>query len=385
MSRSENPQAAIAGIAAFRQGCAGLAAAAALAFSPATAVGAAVEDPSAKVYAALGDSYTGGGDEEGRGGYVGRIFEYWRDAGLVDTLSQHSGPGLDLRGALQDTLRDINQPSDTAIVTVNGGLPSVGSPECDFGRSTSSCPAEALLDDIVLEIEGALATDPGDETRILMTYGPLPASPPPYPRFLGPDATIACVGPRDEWGLNDLISGIAARNSWLLADTFPFVEPNRANYFSSDGIHPNAAGYTAMTEAFKAPATPATEPCPDPDVLAPALELSGRTKQRLGKTLRVKAECSEECTATATGKLIVPGVERRLARGTSRLPLEPITQQLGAHEIAVFEIRIERDARRAAARALDAGEAVQARLKVTVVDPAANATVAKHRIDLRSR
>ena len=104
---------------------------------------------------------------------------------------------------------------------------------------------------------------------------------------------------------------------------------------------------------------------PEDDTTPPALALSGRKRQRLGRTVVVRAACDEACTATATGTLRVP----RLARV---FRLRRSTRSIAAGGSARLKLGVTRKARRAARRALRRGRRVTAAVKVTAADTAGN-------------
>jgi hypothetical protein len=91
--------------------------------------------------------------------------------------------------------------------------------------------------------------------------------------------------------------------------------------------------------------------------LAPRLSLGGPGRQRLDAAVEVSARCSKACGARASGRLVV---------GRHSFALSPASAALSAGRAGVFALRIPREARRAASRALREHKPVSARIAVVV-------------------
>ena len=108
---------------------------------------------------------------------------------------------------------------------------------------------------------------------------------------------------------------------------------------------------------------------------APALALAVKTRQRLGKTLRVAVSVGEDVWASARGKLRIAGRPYSLRHTVGRLVArgEQLTLKLG----------LPPTARAAARRALSRGEQVKATVTVRVTDTAGNSSSATRTLRLR--
>ena len=112
----------------------------------------------------------------------------------------------------------------------------------------------------------------------------------------------------------------------------------------------------------------------DPDTTAPALRLSGKRKQTLGKAVAVTVACPREaCTARATGRVTVPG-----GGAARRYRLRAASVRLAAGEKA----RLSRSAITAIKRALERGTTVKASLAITAVDGAGNRTSTRRVVEV---
>jgi DNA-binding beta-propeller fold protein YncE len=121
----------------------------------------------------------------------------------------------------------------------------------------------------------------------------------------------------------------------------------------------------------------ASNPVHVADATPPTLTLSGSKKQKLGKTVLVKASCDENCSATATGKLIVkPGKGKAKTR---KFKLKKATAQVTAGGKAKLKLKVSKKARKAAKAALKSKGKVKAKLTVKAKDTAGNAAPVKKR------
>jgi hypothetical protein len=120
--------------------------------------------------------------------------------------------------------------------------------------------------------------------------------------------------------------------------------------------------------------TPTPTPTPTPDTLDPEAQLSGKTKQKLGKAVYVVVACpSEDCTATASGSLRAPWVA-----AARRFKLRKVSQPITKGGRAKLRLKVSRNARGAAKRALQKSKKITAKIKVSVRDSAGN-TITKRR------
>lgn len=140
------------------------------------AVGAGASPPAAQAagtYVALGDSVAASSDS-----YVHVLFEFLRspDGGGLDTLDNRARFGensttLRTNGQLAEAIADIDQPSDTKVVTIDIG----GNDRSTCGGAIpswhlASCPFAANFEATLTDLQAALGQDPGSESLIAMTY-----------------------------------------------------------------------------------------------------------------------------------------------------------------------------------------------------------------------
>lgn len=131
-----------------------------------------------------------------------------------------------------------------------------------------------------------------------------------------------------------------------------------------------------------APNRPTAEPClgaPNPmaplvDATPPELALAGKRRQRVGRLL-VGAVVNEQATLRTSGFIRVAGRNRPFVRMVA--PAEP-----GA--TTRFRIKLTAAGLKAARRALDQGNKLTAKVRVTARDAAGNVSVKKRSIDVRS-
>jgi hypothetical protein len=69
--------------------------------------------------------------------------------------------------------------------------------------------------------------------------------------LLGTNLQVGCADTGAQAGLDDTIFQEAGRLGIPVADTYPAFQQHGAAYISTDGFHPNDAGYAAIAEAFR--------------------------------------------------------------------------------------------------------------------------------------
>jgi CSLREA domain-containing protein len=133
--------------------------------------------------------------------------------------------------------------------------------------------------------------------------------------------------------------------------------------------------------------TPPGETPPATDTKAPALTLSGKTRQKLGASVSVGALCDEACTAAGSGKLVVKtpaGSGKSAARGKRTLKLKPASLSLAPGTGGTLKLKLSK-ARKAATAALAKGGSVRASVTVTATDASANAATQTRKVKLTAR
>jgi lysophospholipase L1-like esterase len=209
-------------------------------------------------YVALGDSVTDGAP------YVGDLFQHYRSTLGVTELSNRAQSGatsgsLRTGGQLAGALADIDAASDTRVVTIGIGGNDLLS-GCDF--TSPSCAFRANFDAILDRLRQALTADPGAEPLIALAYyNPKSgvggsAETQLDVDLLGSPALRDCDDTGAQLGLNDIIAQEARAHGALLADAYPAFKANGQAFIAADGLHPNAAGHTAIASAFKAARAP---------------------------------------------------------------------------------------------------------------------------------
>lgn len=274
---------------------------------PATA-SAGVEDE--KLYLALGDSAAAGfGDDPPGGGYVRRLGEiYETELGVTDTVNLAAGGATSISliaSQLDPAIAKIAEASDVRALTVTiGGNDTLRG--CSTQFDEPSCPFRPNLATIFSELNDALEADPGEEVFTAMAYYN------PYAGLQPQEGSyeIALVGMNDVagvcdaegfLGLNDVILQEAGKAGIPVADPYAALLPQGQALMAGDGLHLNAAGYTALVDSFLEPRAPAVctgprlvpdygphpggggpwrEPDPVTDTTPPATKLTRVTPRR---------------------------------------------------------------------------------------------------------
>ena len=359
------------------------------------AMGAAASPPvqAGGTYVAFGDSVAAPPDS-----YVYVLFEFLRtpEGGGLDTLynrarSNEDSTTLRTNGQLATGIADIDQPSDTKVVTIDIG----GNDRYVCGGPSPtwhllSCAFAANFDLTLADLQEALGRDPGPESLVAMTYynpasGTGTAQEQDFDRgLLGTDLQLDCApGGDPRLGLNDQIVCISTSRGVLVADVYPaFKQGGQA--LMGDSIHPNSQGQAVIAREFRnlfgEPSPPPPPPPPPPaDTTAPALQLSGATAQKVLRQRRVfvVAACpAEACKATGKGRVSV-------RRSAKVFKLTPVTKQISKGGKATLKLKLKRNALRAITRALKKGKRVGAKVTVTAKDAAGNITTKRRTIRLR--
>jgi hypothetical protein len=119
------------------------------------------------------------------------------------------------------------------------------------------------------------------------------------------------------------------------------------------------------------PAVASPPPPPDTtpaDTTPPTPHLAAKAQKNDGK-LEVSVSCSEACTATPSGTLVVPVAH---GKGTRKFVLSGSSVSIAAGGDATLGLKASKKAKKAAAAALKAGKKVKAKVTVTVRDAAGN-------------
>jgi beta-glucanase (GH16 family) len=145
-----------------------------------------------------------------------------------------------------------------------------------------------------------------------------------------------------------------------------------------------AVSSAVMIPAPEQPPRQAPAPPPPPPVFdssAPNARLSGRTSQRLGRTVSFAIACPDEaCRATGTGSIRVPRIGRVAAK-TYRI--RPVTWAIAGGTSVTVRLQLTSSARVAIRRALRAGRRITVRVGIQVVDSAGNMRPLTRRVALR--
>jgi lysophospholipase L1-like esterase len=335
--------------------------------------------------------------------YVHVLFEFLRtpEGGGLDTLYNRARGGEDsttlrINGQLATAIADIDEPSDTKVVTIDiGGNDRYlcGGPSPSW--HLSSCVFAANFDLTLAELQEALGRDPGPESLVAMTYynpasGTGTMQEQDFDRgLLGTDLQLYCAPGGDaRLGLNDRIACISTARGVLVADVYPAFKLGGQALMSGDGLHPNSPGQAVIAEEFrKLLGEPSPAPAPQPelvqpppaDTTAPALRLSGATVQKVlrQRGVFVVAACpAEACTTTAKGKVSI-------RRSAKVFRLTPVTKQIAKRGKATLKLKLKRRALRAIGRALKKGKSVSAKVTVTAKDAAGNVITKRRTIKLK--
>jgi len=171
-------------------------------------------------------------------------------------------------------------------------------------------------------------------------------------------------------------------SSWTFDDGAGASGASVAHAFASAGSHTataSATDATGLTGSATGTVTALAQPGPGSDTIAPALRLSGKRAQRLGRSVYVVAGCpSEDAVATARGRLRLRGVT-----GAATMTLRRASTPVALGKSAKLRLRLTRAERRAVGRALRSGRRVRAAITVTARDAAGNATVRRRAVRIR--
>jgi GDSL-like Lipase/Acylhydrolase family len=231
--------------------------------------------PQGGLYIALGDSIAAGyGASSPSKSWVQLYLGYLQSngSGVTDLLDvSHAGDtSTDLRDKrLGKAIEAINTSSDTKAVTIDIGSNDV---PCEMAN-TPACPVAGNLRAILVALNTALATDPGDETVQVMEYyndsiGTANESD-MRQRLLGSDGKVDCSGTAAALGLNDLIRCISLEQGAKPIDILPIFNAGGEAFLGTDHSHPSDAGQLAIAKAFGGAATP-TAPPPPPTSPSPS-------------------------------------------------------------------------------------------------------------------
>ncbi len=209
--------------------------------------------PVAGLYIAVGDSIAVGVGASSRdNGFVAVYFARLRASGLAQQLSNRAVSGATattvLANQLPSALEDIARASDTKLVSVTVGTNDSADVACR-PAGAPNCPFASNLRTIIERLQGALATDPGDERIQIMDRYNFDAGT-SLESFravdlLGTDGRVSC----GDTGWNDVIHCIAVEKVATVVDTYtPMLAGGRP--YLADGVHPNDAGHAALAQAF---------------------------------------------------------------------------------------------------------------------------------------
>ena len=232
-------------------------------------------EPSTRLYIALGDSLSrgvGGGVME-RGGFVPLVRAALPGFDLLN-LSVSGHTSLDLtEQQLDPAAAEIDRRKNDGIDANEVGAVSLGIGGNDFldfyfgSVQTGVCPnvqagllqpecvgaLRAMLDEyrlnahaIVQRLRGA---DPELPLFLMTLYNPFPTE----DEEAAAMAELALEGmPSTQFpeGMNDIIRAEAAAGGAHVAEVYPLFQGRELELVSSDGVHPNQAGYDAIAAAF---------------------------------------------------------------------------------------------------------------------------------------
>ena len=192
--------------------------------------------------------------------------------------------------------------------------------------------------------------------------------------------TTACGTMNFNVPVNDAIANNAFSHSFgsvTLNGTFPAHQAAQGTMQVS-GCSPAAASYSWSATA---PATPTVTPTP-PVTTTPipaqlTVTLSGTTRQRLRRSVTVRATASEGATVVAAGTVTV-----QRSHATTYV-LVTTSRHIAEGATATLRLRIPSRPRRAIARALRNGRQVSAQVTVTGVGDDGSQTTQSRTIQLR--
>jgi hypothetical protein len=153
--------------------------------------------------------------------------------------------------------------------------------------------------------------------------------------------------------------------------------------YPGDAEHAGSSSAPARLSVI-APVGPIEPDTPvEPDSEPPVITLSGKTKQELGGTVKLKAESNEDASGTASGVVGVRAASHfgREAR-VKRFDVKQRTRELAAGVKTTFELKLTRKAKKSAKQALERGGRAKARLRVEATDEVGNETIVKRVVEL---
>jgi hypothetical protein len=236
-------------------------------------------------------------------------------------------------------------------------------------------------------VSGEVGANPGNYPGQVQRFAPVLSvvsgdamAPQEGDRFRGLEGTTPEVPNRDGW-FNP--PAMVIQFSWrrCLPDgtgcvTIPGATAQEYTAVGADAGHAlrvrvtgsNANGATQLSSMPSAPVRAL------PPVPAPQLRLTGKKKQRLGKTVDVTVSTDRATNATAGGTLFVSVPSGRIAK-VKQFKLRSVLVQLAVGPGQVVKLGLSKKARRAAKAALRGGRKVRAEVVVTVAGVGLRRTV----------
>jgi lysophospholipase L1-like esterase len=260
----------------------------ALVLTAALAAPVAAKPAPRTLYLALGDSlaWGDGASVPDRTGYVPRLAGYFHGAShggaheLINLGVGGTTTGELLVGQVQEAVAIIGDPmTDTRVVTISVGgndllnlindandpcLQDAGSPLCQLLLWNAMQGVAVNMPAILGALQGALATDPGDEKIfVLLPYNAFSGTGHPLEMLIaqamrGIDMQIDCAAnltnPLDV-GLDDILACTAMAFGAVVVDSYPLFE-GRTLQLTHIGepilnVHPNDAGYEVIAKAHR--------------------------------------------------------------------------------------------------------------------------------------
>jgi 6-phosphogluconolactonase (cycloisomerase 2 family) len=120
------------------------------------------------------------------------------------------------------------------------------------------------------------------------------------------------------------------------------------------------------------------------DLDPPGLKVKARKRQRIGKAIKAKATCDEDCEVVGKGRLAVKSRAEGGRKPLSSLRLVQTRMDLTAGDARKLKLRLSRKVRKKAAKALRTRK-VRARLKFQALDDLATSKTKKRGVKVRPR